>query len=100
MERAQRGVKRAQPDTPATGMDRAQQRGRGVNPSQDGAGTAQTPASGRAVGAPGRAGDDGRDGGGCMNPDAGSPCCGPERRNDPSAGQVRAAARHGTSFAA
>jgi hypothetical protein len=27
MERAQRGVKRAQPDTPATGMDRAQRRG-------------------------------------------------------------------------
>jgi hypothetical protein len=49
MERAQRGVKRAQPDTPATGMDRAQRRGRGVNPSRDGAGTAQTPASGRAV---------------------------------------------------
>ena len=49
MERAQRGVKRAQPDTPATGMDRAQRRGRGVNPSRDGAGTAQTPASGRAA---------------------------------------------------
>ena len=49
MERAQRGVKIAQPDTPATGMDRAQRRGRGVNPSRDGAGTAQTPASGRAV---------------------------------------------------
>jgi hypothetical protein len=49
MDRAQRGVKRAQPDTPATGMDRAQRRGRGVKPSRDGAGTAQTPASGRAV---------------------------------------------------
>jgi hypothetical protein len=31
------------------GMDRAQRRGRGVNLSRDGAGTAQTPASGRAV---------------------------------------------------
>jgi len=30
-------------------MDRAQWRGRGVNRSRDGAGTAQTPASGRAV---------------------------------------------------
>jgi len=28
-----------------------------------------------------------------MHPDAGRPCCGPERRSDPSAGQVRAAAR-------
>ena len=43
--------------------------------------------------APGRGGDDGRDGGGCMHPDAGRPCCGPERRTDPSAGQVCAAAR-------
>ena len=28
-----------------------------------------------------------------MHPDAGRPCCGPERRTDPSAGQVCAAAR-------
>jgi hypothetical protein len=44
-----RGVKRAQPDTPATGMDRAQRKGRGQNQSRDGVGTAQTPASGCAV---------------------------------------------------
>jgi hypothetical protein len=44
-----RGVKRAQPDTPAADMDRAQRKGRGQNPSRDGAFTAQTPASGHAV---------------------------------------------------
>ena len=50
MERApERGVKRAQPDTPAPFMERAQLRGRGVNASRDVAGTAQTPASGRAT---------------------------------------------------
>jgi hypothetical protein len=50
-------------------------------------------ADARERGAPGRGGDDGRDGGGCMHPDAGRPCCGPERRSDPSVGQVCAAAR-------
>jgi len=50
MERApERGVKRAQPDTPAPFMERAQLRGGGVNASRDVAGTAQTPASGRAA---------------------------------------------------
>jgi hypothetical protein len=99
MERAQRGVKMAQPDTPA---------GHGSCPTERAGGE---PVTGRGWhgadarvwprglrgalerGAPGRGGDDGRDGGGCMHPDAGRPCCGPERRSDPSAGQVRAAAR-------
>ena len=49
MERAQRGVKRAQPDTPAPFMELDQRRRRGVNTSRDVAGTAQTPASGRAA---------------------------------------------------
>ena len=49
MERAQRGVKRAQPDTPAPSLERGQRKGRGVNTSRDVGGTAQTPASGRAA---------------------------------------------------
>ncbi len=50
MERApEHGVKRAQPNTPAPFMERDQRRGRGVNTSRDVAGTAQTPASGRAA---------------------------------------------------
>ncbi len=49
MERAQRGVKRAQPDTPAPSLERGQRKGRGVNTSRDVGGTAQTPASGRAT---------------------------------------------------
>jgi hypothetical protein len=53
MERAQRGVKRAQPDTPAPFMERAQRRGRGVNTSRDVAGTAQTPASAGRLGVEG-----------------------------------------------
>ena len=49
MERAQRGVKRAQPDTPAPSLERGQRKGRGVNTSLEVGGTAQTPASGRAA---------------------------------------------------
>ena len=46
MERApESGVKRTQPDTQATFMDRAQRRGRGVNTSRDWVGTAQTTVS-------------------------------------------------------
>ena len=54
MERApERGVKRAQPDTPAPFMELDQRRGRGLNTSRDVAGTAQTPASAERQGVEG-----------------------------------------------
>ena len=90
MERAQRGVKIAQPDTPATGMDRAQLRGRRVNPSRDGAGTAQTPASGRAVCAvPASVGCLGMEG---TTEEMGSGAC-TQTRGAPAAGRIAAATR-------
>ena len=91
MERAQRGVKRAQPDTPATGMDRAQRRGRGANPSRDGAGTAQTPASGRAVCAvPASAGRLGVEG---TTEEMGAGACTQTPLGAPAAGRSAAATR-------
>ena len=82
MERApESGVKRTQPDTQATFMDRAQRRGRGVNTSRDWVGTAQTTVS------VGRLGVEG------TKEDMGAGAC-TQTPGAPAAGRNAAATRH------